>query len=26
VGKSKEIHPIMYGLAVVFILYFIFLK
>lgn len=25
-GKAKEIHPIMYGLAVVFILYFIFLK
>ncbi|GFZ84385.1 guanine permease [Compostibacillus humi] len=25
-GKAKEIHPIMYGLFVVFILYFIFLK
>lgn len=25
-GKAKEVHPIMYGLFVVFILYFIFLK
>ncbi|WP_010651665.1 NCS2 family permease [Oceanobacillus massiliensis] len=25
-GRAKEIHPIMYGLFVVFILYFIFLK
>nr|WGD81539.1 NCS2 family permease [Bacillus subtilis] len=25
-GKAKEVHPIMYGLFLVFILYFIFLK
>ncbi|RID83011.1 NCS2 family permease [Peribacillus asahii] len=25
-GKAKEVHPIMYGLFVVFVLYFIFLK
>lgn len=25
-GKAKEIHPIMYGLAVIFVLYFIFLS
>lgn len=25
-GKAKEVHPIMYGLFIVFILYFIFLK
>ncbi|MGG3571134.1 NCS2 family permease [Bacillus gobiensis] len=25
-GKAKEIHPIMYGLFVIFILYFVFLK
>lgn len=24
-GKAKEIHPVMYGLAIIFILYFIFL-
>jgi len=25
-GKAKEIHPVMYGLAVIFVLYFIFLS
>ena len=25
-GKAKKVHPIMYGLAVIFLLYFIFLK
>ncbi|MEH6947468.1 NCS2 family permease [Bacillus sp. JJ634] len=25
-GKAKEVHPIMYGLFVIFVLYFIFLK
>lgn len=25
-GKGKQVHPIMYGLFVIFILYFIFLK
>jgi len=25
-GRTKEIHPVMYGLFVIFILYFIFLN
>ena len=25
-GKRKEVHPIMYGLWVIFVLYFIFIK
>lgn len=25
-GRAKEIHPIMYGLFVVFVLYFVFLS
>ena len=25
-GKAKEVHPVMYGLAIIFILYFIYLS